>query len=127
MEKCYKDLLDEYYDRRFTDEEMTLLETELKNRVRAGKNLTYREQSILLDLYYYDDGAVTEHGKHGWIVLEQILRLDKDEYYLLSNWYHEDYGHEYTDEVPAVRVYYKPIRTMDWVKEDDPRIIKEED
>lgn len=111
----YFELVDEFWDREFTDEECEFFENKLKERIRSGEELTTGEISVAIDSFYYEDGDILEVGRHNWELVEHILKIDENEFYCLNIWKHDDAGDEY-DEQAAKRVILKPVEVLKWVE-----------
>lgn len=115
LDEYYEKLLDEYYDREFTNEEIKFFNKELIKRIRSGEELSAEEVGIALDLFYYENGETLEVGRHNWTLVENILKIDENEFYRFNIWTHDDSGDEY-EEQAAERVVLKPVEVMKWVE-----------
>lgn len=113
----YFELVDEFCDREFTDEEYEFFENKLKERIRSGEELTIGEISVAIDMLYFEDGDTLEVGRHNWALVEHILKIDENEneFYCLDIWKHDDAGEEY-EEQAAKRVVLKPVEVLKWVE-----------
>lgn len=111
----YFKLVNEYFDREFTDEELAFLEITLKSSIRNCAKLTVEEIRIAIDLFYWENGDILEVGRHNWTLMQKILKLDEDEFYCVEIWEHDDAGSDMEDQV-ATRVELKPVQVMKWVE-----------
>ena len=111
----YFELVNEFCDREFTDEEYEFFENKLKERIRSGEELTTGEISAAIDMYYFEDGDTLEVGRHNWALVERILKIDENEFYRFNVWAHDDAGDEY-DEQAAKKVVLKPVEVLKWVE-----------
>lgn len=115
LDEYYEKLLDEYYDREFTDEEIKFFNRELIKRIRSGEELSVEEIGIALDLFYYEDGEILEVGRHNWTLVENILKIDENEFYKFNIWTHDDSGDEYDSQI-AERVELQLVPVMKWIE-----------
>lgn len=111
----YFELVDEFFNRDFTDEELKFFNNKLKERIRSGEELTIGEISAAIDMFYFENGDTLEVGRHNWALVEHILKIDENEFYCLNIWKHDDAGEEYEEQV-AKRVVLKPVEVLKWVE-----------
>lgn len=111
----YFKLVNEYFDREFTDEEQTFFEITLKSSIRNCAELTIEEIRIAIDLFYWENGDILEVGRHNRTLMQKILKLDENEFYCVEIWTHDDAGSDMEDQV-ATKVELKPVQVMKWVE-----------
>lgn len=114
MEERYEILVDDYYNRTLTDEELEYLINTLKERIRTGVELFAGEIDICRDAFYHEYGDILEEGRHGTLLRQLILKLGENEFYSITGWDWE-YGSDYEGQTPK-RVKLKPVQVMKWVE-----------
>jgi hypothetical protein len=102
-------------------EEEDFMISHLKERFRNGEFIDYDEFNLIFnwEIFSYDCGNIVGEGRHGWVIKEYIIHIEDDEHYMVTFWYHDDYGVEEYDPQEPRRCYYIEVKVMKWVCEEE--------
>ena len=111
------------YDSDMEIDELTDVVTEgMREKFRAGEELSSSEINILLDweIFPYELGNIIEAISHGYVIREYIFKIEENEHYMLMLACHYDYGvDDYTTPQAPMRCYFKKVAIEKWVCKED--------
>ena len=111
----YEDLVCEWFDRRFTDEETRFVQNTLKEKIKKGDILTAQECEIANDSWYHETGDLVDSNGH-YNEVEVILSIDNDFYRLIER---SDSFNSFFKHQSAEKVVAKAVQVIKWTKADE--------
>lgn len=107
------------YDGDMEIDELANVVTEgMREKFRAGEELSSSEINILLDweIFPYELGDIIEAIRHGYVIREYIFEIEENEHYMLEFAHHYDYGiDDYAMPQAPKRCYFKKVAVEKWV------------
>ena len=110
-EVYYFDLIDEYFDRAFTEEEEEFLSNVLVQKIKNGETLSGSECTIADELFYFDSGSYLDFD-NGYVDVEIILKIDDKFYKLIQTT--NDFTSYFKEDQVAELVERKEVKVVKW-------------
>lgn len=111
----YEDLVCEWFDRKFTDEETKIVQDILKEKIKKGDILTGAECEIANDSWYHETGDLVNSSGH-YNEVEVILSIDEEFYRLIER---SDSFNSFFKQQSAEKVVAKAVQIIKWTKADE--------
>ena len=126
----YEDIVERYVNREnwakgeniaVSKEEENFMINHLKEKFRNKETIDSFEFDLIFncEIFPYHYGEIIQEGRHGWIVREYIIEIEDNEYYMTYFWHHDDYGIERYESQEPHRCFYKEVKVMKWVCEEE--------
>lgn len=101
-----------------TDYEWDTLIYGIIDKVEAGKSISDKEQSILMEEWGIYEEEVIDTLRHGWVLMWGIYHFN-DKFYACEYSFHDDYGCEFYDNVVLKEVERRIIQETKWFPKEE--------